>query len=96
MTFSGWTSRTLWAPKKVSVHQYDMVVLLPQAWPDAHWLFCRSDHGGHTAAIRFSLIATCQRHKVEPFTYLRDVLTRIAAHPISRLAELLPAALTPA
>jgi len=61
-----------------------------------NWLFCGSDHGGHTAAILFSLIATCQRHKVEPFTYLRDVLTRIAAHPVSRLAELLPATNPPA
>jgi hypothetical protein len=38
----------------------------------------------------FSLIATCQRHDVEPFAYLRDVLTRIAATPISALPELLP------
>ena len=31
-----------------------------------NWLFCGSDNGGHTAAIPFSLIATCQRHEVEP------------------------------
>ena len=55
-----------------------------------NWLFCGSDKGGQTAAILFSLIATCQRHQVNPFTYLRDVLTRIAAHPMPRLAELLP------
>jgi len=55
-----------------------------------NWLFCGSDNGGRTAAILFSLIATCQRHKVEPFAYLRDVLARIAAHPVTRLAELLP------
>jgi transposase len=55
-----------------------------------NWLFCGSDAGGQTAAILFSLIATCQRHKVNPFTYLRDGLTRIAAHAITRLAELLP------
>ena len=61
-----------------------------------NWLFCGSDKGGHTAAVLFSLLATCQRHKVEPFTYLRDVLTRIAAHPISRLTELLPATNPPA
>jgi transposase len=55
-----------------------------------NWLFCGSDNGGHTAAVLFSLIATCQRHEVDPFAYLRDVLTRIAAHPMNRLAELLP------
>jgi len=48
------------------------------------------------AAILFSLIATCQRHKVEPLAYLRDVLARIAAHPASRLAELLPGTNPPA
>ena len=55
-----------------------------------NWLFCGSDNGGHTAAVLFSFLATCQRHKAEPFTYLRDVLTRISSHPMSRLAELLP------
>ena len=55
-----------------------------------NWLFCGSDNGGRTAAILFSLMASCQRHRVDPFAYLRDVLTRIAAHPYNRLAELLP------
>jgi transposase len=55
-----------------------------------NWLFCGSDNGGHTAAVLFSFIAVCQRHKVNAFDYLRDVLTRIAAHPMKRLAELLP------
>lgn len=55
-----------------------------------NWLFCGSDNGGNTAAILFSFIATCQRHEVEPFAYLRDVLTRLAATPISQLDQLLP------
>ena len=55
-----------------------------------NWLFCGSDNGGATAAILFSLIASCQRHHVDPFAYLRDILTRIAAYPHHRLAELLP------
>ena len=55
-----------------------------------NWLFCGSDAGGQTAAILFSMIATCDRHKVNPFEYLRDVLSRIASQPISKLAELLP------
>lgn len=55
-----------------------------------NWLFCGSDNGGHTAAVLFTFMATCQRHKVEPFTYLRDVLSRIAAMPINDLHHLLP------
>ena len=55
-----------------------------------NWLFAGSDRGGRTAAVLFSFIATCQRHRVEPLAYLRDVLTRIAAHRHNRLAELMP------
>jgi transposase len=55
-----------------------------------NWLFAGSDNGGRTAATLFSLIATCQRHQVEPMAYLRDVLTRIAATPVSQLPDLLP------
>jgi len=49
-----------------------------------NWLFVGSDRGGCTAAVLFSLIATCRRHRLEPYAYLRDVLTRIAAHPPNR------------
>jgi transposase len=55
-----------------------------------NWMFCGSDAGGQTAAILFSMIATCERHKVNAFEYLRDVLSRIASQPISKLADLLP------
>ena len=55
-----------------------------------NWLFCGSDNGGITASVLFSLIATCQRHKVDPLAYLRDVLTRIAATPVSQLDPFLP------
>jgi transposase len=55
-----------------------------------NWMFCGSDNGGNTAAVLFSFIATCERHGINPFEYLRDVLERIATTPISRLAELLP------
>lgn len=57
-----------------------------------NWLFCGSDAGGQTAAVLFSLIATCQRHKIEPVGYFRKLLTAIAGHPVTRLAELLPVA----
>lgn len=61
-----------------------------------NWMFCGSDNGGNTAAILFSFIATCERHRVNPFEYLRDVLTRLASTPISQLADLLPGRWKPA
>ena len=55
-----------------------------------NWLFVGSDRGGMTAAVLFSFIATCQRHRLEPWAYLRDVLARIASWPHNRLSELTP------
>ena len=54
-------------------------------------LFADSDGGGDRWAIVRSLIETCKLNDVEPYAYLRDVLTRMVdGHPINRLDELLP------
>jgi transposase len=55
-----------------------------------NWTFFGSDHGGKTAAVLLSFIAMCKRNAVEPFAWFRDVLSRIATHPINRIEELLP------
>jgi len=55
-----------------------------------NWTFFGSDNGGRTAAVLSSLIATCKRHRIDPFAYLRDVFDRISAHPRNRIEELLP------
>ena len=38
----------------------------------------------------YSLIATCERHDINPEVYLADVLIRLQDHPVDRVAELLP------
>ncbi len=55
-----------------------------------NWTFFGSDNGGKTAAVLMSFIAMCKRNAVEPFAWFRDVLSRVATHPINRIAELLP------
>jgi hypothetical protein len=55
-----------------------------------NWTFFGSDRGGKTAAVLRSFIASCKRSGVEPFAWFRDVLSRIPAHTITRLSELLP------
>lgn len=55
-----------------------------------NWTFFGSDNGGKTAAVLLSFVAMCKRNAVEPFAWFRDVLSRIATHPVHRLAELLP------
>jgi transposase len=42
-----------------------------------NWLFVGSDRGGETAAVLYSLVATCKRLRIDPFAYLREVFTRL-------------------
>jgi transposase len=53
-------------------------------------LFMGSDDGGRRAASLYSLVETAKLNGLDPEGYLRDVLQRIAEHPINRIDELLP------
>jgi transposase len=55
-----------------------------------NFLFVGSDGGGQRAAAMYSLIGSAKLNGINPELYLRTVLARIADHPISRIAELLP------
>jgi transposase len=55
-----------------------------------NYLFAGADSGGERAAAMYSLIGTAKLNGLDPEAYLRDVLTRIADHPINRINELLP------
>ena len=43
-----------------------------------------------TACTFYSLIGTANFNGIDPEAYLRQVLTRIAYHPVNRIDELLP------
>lgn len=61
-----------------------------------NYLFAGSDAGGERAAAIYSLIGTAKLNELDPEAYLREVLTRIADHPVNRIAELFPWNLVPA
>jgi len=56
-----------------------------------NWIFCATDGGAEWNATVVSLIASCRMHDVEPYGYLRDVLTLLPAWPQTRALELAPA-----
>jgi len=55
-----------------------------------NWLFCWTELGAQQVGIIQSLLVTCKLHKINPYTYLVDVLQRISQHPASRVIELTP------
>jgi transposase len=55
-----------------------------------NWLFAGSDAGGERAAAIYSLTETAKLNGLDPEDYLRQVLERIADHPVKRVHELLP------
>ena len=55
-----------------------------------NWLYCGSDDGAHWNATVVSLVASCQLHEIEPWAYLRDVLTLLPSWPAKQVLALAP------
>src|SRR5262249_7373389 len=54
------------------------------------WLFVGNDDAGEVNAAFVSLLASCQLHGTEPWSYLRDLLCLMPSWPNSRVLELAP------
>jgi len=63
--------------------------------PDSRHYEVASDSGGERAAAIYTLIETAKLNGLDPEAYLREVFSRIADHPINRIADLLPWNLSP-
>ena len=55
-----------------------------------NWLFAGSDVGGDSAAVMYTLIGTAKLCGLNPEAYLREVISRIADHPMKEIGQLLP------
>lgn len=55
-----------------------------------NYLFTGSDRGGKAAATIYSLIESCKINKINPYTYLRDILTRLPNTLNRDIRSLLP------
>ena len=62
----------------------------PVALGRKNYLFAGSHEAAQRSAMLYSLLGTCKMHGVEPYTWLRNTLEKIASHPINRINELLP------
>lgn len=55
-----------------------------------NWLFNWTEVGAQQVGVIQSLLTTCRLHDVDPYTYLVDVLQRIALHPARDVEQLTP------
>ncbi len=55
-----------------------------------NYLFFGADEAGQRNAIVYTLIANCRLHQVEPYEYLKDVLTRLPSATNHQLKDLTP------
>ena len=56
-----------------------------------NWLFVGEAGAGQRGAILYSTIETCRRRKIDPYAYLRDVLTRLPSMTTGQIAAITPA-----
>ena len=62
----------------------------PIALGRANWLFAGSLRAGQRAAAVMSLIQSARMNRLDPYAYLKDVLSRLPTLKASRIDELLP------
>jgi len=63
----------------------------PTAIGKKNWLFIGDAEAGERSAIIYTVIECCRRRGVDPFAYLRDVLTRLPQMTNRHIPEVLPA-----
>lgn len=62
----------------------------PFALGRKNWMFIGTEGAGRRTAVIMSLIESAKANGLNPYLYLKDILTRLPTHPYSRLEELLP------
>lgn len=62
----------------------------PVALGRKNYLFAGSHEAAQKAAVIYSLLATCKLQEVEPFTWLKNILTIIPDYPANKLYNLIP------
>jgi transposase len=68
----------------------------PTAVGKKNWLFIGEAAAGHRSAVIYTLIESCKRRGLEPYAYLKDVLTRLPGMTNHQIKDITPAAMAAA
>jgi transposase len=55
-----------------------------------NYLFFGNENAGHDFAVLYTLVASCEKHRINALAYLTDVLLRVQRHPARDIEDLLP------
>jgi transposase len=64
----------------------------PTALGRKNWLFVGADGAGWRSAVIYTIIQSCKANGVEPYAYLKDVLTRLPSMTNHQIPEIMPKA----
>jgi hypothetical protein len=64
----------------------------PSALEKKNWLFVGHPEAGERSAVICTLLGSCRRHGINPFEYLKDLLTRLPAGKITDIHQFTPSA----
>jgi hypothetical protein len=64
----------------------------PTALGKKNWLFVGEAGAGQRGAILYTLIESCRRRGIDPYGYLRDVLTRLPSMTNRQTSQITPEA----
>lgn len=62
----------------------------PVAIGRKNYLFAGSHNAAQESAMIYSMLGTCKMHNINPWEWLKDILTILPDHPINKIKELLP------
>lgn len=68
----------------------------PTAIGKKNWLFIGEAEAGERSAVLYTVIENCRRRGIDPYAYLRDVLTRLPHMTNRHIPEVTPSAWKPA
>jgi len=63
----------------------------PTALGKKNWLFVGADTAGDRSAILYTVLESCRRRGLDPYAYLKDVLTRLPTLTNRQVPEITPA-----
>ena len=63
----------------------------PTALGKKNWLFVGADTAGDRSAILYTIIESCRRRGLDPYAYLKDVLTRLPTLTNHQIGQIIPA-----